>query len=175
MSIKAYKVARVSLALLALAGAGSLAACSTTGTGAMPVASSAFNRADFEWSSAAGQGGINGVVASAQDGVAFSCVASAGLTPATRFTDARMRTLYGATNRAVLPADVVRARTVSDPHEDYREFVRSTACEDNRFTFSGLPDGRYYLIVPVRAGDAPVHVLMQQVQIRGGRTVNLSL
>jgi len=177
MSIKLISAIRPALAMAALAGAGSLAACSSMPTSSVPVAtaSGAFNKADFAWSAGAGQGGIDGKIASAQDNVAFACVGSVGLTPSTPFTDARFRTLYGSTARAQLPADVVRARTVSDPNEDYREYVRSTTCENNSFSFDGLPDGRWYVIAPVRAGSGPVTVIMQQVQIRNGRTVNLSL
>ena len=177
MTIKLFPAIRPALALTILVGAGSLAACSTIPTGGMPVSapSSAFNKADFVWSAGAGQGGIQGRIASVENGTAFNCVGSVGLTPSTRFTDARFQTLYGSTARAQLPADVVRARTVSDPNEDYREFVRSTTCTENSFKFDALPDGRWYVIAPVKAGDGPVVVLMQQVQIRNGRTVNLTL
>lgn len=177
MSYKFISAIRPALTIAALAAAGSLAACSTIPTSVGPVAtgSAAFNKADFAWSAGTGQGGIQGKVNSSQGNVAFSCVGSVGLTPSTRYTDARFQTLYGSTVRAQLPADVVRARTVSDPNEDYREFVRSTTCADNAFKFDGLPDGRWYVIAPVRAGDGPVTVMMQQVQIRNGRTVNLTL
>lgn len=177
MSRTAFQVARKSLTVSAMLGAVALAACSTVpmGSGPAPVASGAFDRADFVWSSAQGRGGIQGQVTSTQDGAAFSCVGSVGLTPATPYTDARFQTLYGSNSRAQLPADVVRARTVPDPSADYRDFVRSTACENNRFGFSNLPDGRWYVIAPVRAGQGSVTVLMQQVHIRNGRTINLSL
>ena len=177
MSRKAFQAARKSLTITVILGAAALAACSTlpAGSGSAPTASGAFNRADFVWSSAQGRGGIQGQVTSAQDGTAFSCVGSVGLTPATPYTDARFQTLYGSTVRAQLPADVVRARTVPDPSADYSDFLRSTACESNRFGFDNLPDGRWYVIAPVRAGQGPVTVLMQQVQIRNGRTINLSL
>ena len=176
MAITAFTKIRPTLAILAVMGTSALAACSTlpTPSPSGPV-SNAFNRADFVWSTAAGRGGIQGVISSSVEGTPLSCVGSVGLTPATRFTDARMQTLYGSTSRARLPADVVRARTVSDPSEDYRDFVRSVACENNRFTFDNLPDGRWYLILPARAGTGPVQVLMQQVQIRNGRSVSLSL
>ncbi|WP_292050581.1 MULTISPECIES: hypothetical protein [unclassified Brevundimonas] len=175
--IKLFSAHRSLVALTILAGTGALAACSTLPTGGVsaPAASAAFSKADFAWSASSGQGGIEGRIGSAQGGNAFACVGSVGLTPATRFTDARMQTLYGSTSRAQLPADVVRARTVSDPNEDYREFVRSTTCANNSFKFEGLPDGRWYVIAPVKAGDGPVIVMMQQVQIRNGRTVNLTL
>jgi len=41
-------------------------------------------------------------------------------------------------------------------------------------TFDGLPDGGWFLIVPVTSGDAPL-VLMQSVQTRGGRIVSVTL
>lgn len=181
MSRKAFQAARQaagkSLTVTALLGTMALAACSTVpvGSGPAPVASGAFDRADFVWSSAQGRGGIQGQVTSTQDGTAFSCIGSVGLTPATPYTDARFQTLYGSNSRAQLPAEVVRARTVPDPSADYSDFLRSTACENNRFDFANLPDGRWYVIAPVRAGQGPVTVLMQQVHIRNGRTINLSL
>ena len=177
MTLKVFSAIRPALALTMLVGAGSLAACSTLPSGGTmtPARSAAFNKADFAWSATPGQGGISGRIASSADGVAFTCVGSVGLTPSTGFTDARFRTLYGSTTRAQLPAEVVRARTVSDPNEDYREFVRSTTCTDNGFAFNGLPDGRWYVIAPVKAGDGPVVVMMQQVHVRGGRTINLTL
>lgn len=176
MPIQATKAARRSLALAAVLGAASLAACSTLPQGGTStVASGAFNRADFVWSQAAGRGSIQGQITSAQESKPFTCVASVGLTPATPYTNARFQTLYGSNSRALLPAEVVRARTVPDPSADYSDFLRSTACEDNRFSFDNLPDGRWYVIVPVRADSGPVHVLMQQVQIRSGRAVSLSL
>lgn len=177
MPFQALKAAPRTLAAVAILGTAGLAACSTVPGqgGPAPMASSAFNRADFQWSAGTGNGSIQGQITSNQDGTAFSCVGSVGLTPATGYTDARFQTLYGSTVRARLPAEVVRARTVSDPTADYNEFVRTTACQNNRFAFSGLPNGRWYVIVPVRAGQGPVHVIMQQVSISNGRAVNLSL
>ena len=176
MSIKVSQTARKTLTLGAIAGAMIVAACSTVPGSVGPSApAGAFNRADFLWSSAEGRGGIQGQVTSTHEGTAFRCVGSVGLTPATPYTNNRIQTLYGSTARAQVPADVVRARTVQDPNADYSDFLRSTSCENNRFSYEGLPDGRWYVIAPVRAGDGPVTVLMQQVQIRGGRTVALSL
>ena len=163
--------------LVALAAAAAaLAACAPTTfpTGAPVGGPAAFNTADFAWSERPGQAAIEGRVTYAQDGKAFACVASAGLTPDTPYTRARFRTLYGSTERAAIPAAVVRARDAGEAGADYRAYVRSERCENGRFRFSGLPDGGWFLIVPVTAGEAPV-VLMRHVDTRGGRVVNVTL
>ena len=160
--------------LVALAAAAAaLAACAPTPApiGAVP---GTFQADDFAWSQRGGQAAIEGRVTYAQDGKAYACVASAGLTPDTPYTRARFRTLYGSTERAALPAAVVRARDAGEAGADYRAYVRSERCDNGRFRFSGLPDGGWFLIVPVTAGEAPV-VLMRHVDTRGGRVVNVTL
>lgn len=167
--------ASIARSLLALAAVGVMAAaCETTGGyGAPPSRSTAFEPSDFAWSTHMGRASIEGVVTYRQQGETYSCTGSAGLTPDTPYTRARFRTLYGSTDRAALPAAVVRARTVSDPNADYRAFVRSVPCQNNRFTFDSLPDGGWFVIAPVSAGGETV-VLMRHVQTRGGR-VSLTL
>ncbi|RZJ05267.1 MAG: hypothetical protein EON89_04330 [Brevundimonas sp.] len=168
--------AAIARSLLAVAAIGVMAAaCETTGGygyGA-PAQPAAFSPEDFAWSTHMGRASIEGAVAYRQDGQAYSCTGSAGLTPDTPYTRARFRTLYGATDRAALPEAVVRARTVADPNADYRAFVRSVPCQNNRFVFSDLPDGGWFVIAPVSAGGERV-VLMRYVQTRGGR-VSLTL
>ena len=158
------------------AAAAALAACAPTmgnASGAY-AAPAAFTVADFAWSARTGTAAIDGRVAFGRDGQAFDCTGSVALTPDTPYTRARIRTLYGSTQRAAVPAAVVRARTVADANSDYRTYVRDTRCENGRFRFDGLPDGGWFLIVPVTSGDAPV-VLMQSVQTRGGRVVSITL
>ena len=59
---------------------------------------------------------------------------------------------------------------------DYRAYVRSETCDGGRFSFSDLPDGGWFLIVPVRAqGDEGPMVLMRHVTTRGGRVVSVTL
>jgi hypothetical protein len=173
MSRRPASIARF---VLALAAVGVMAAaCETTrdyGYGT-PGESSAFRPEDFAWSTHMGRASIEGAVAYRQNGQAYSCTGSAGLTPDTPYTRARFRGLYGATDRAAIPEAVVRARTVADPNADYRAFVRSVPCQNNRFTFSDLPEGGWFVITPVSAGGERV-VLMRYVQTRGGR-VSLTL
>ncbi len=164
---------RRAAAVLAIAALGlAAAACETASPGGYygpPAASSAFDRADFAWSQGMGQGAIEGNVAYRADGQPFACTGSVALTPDTPYTRARFRTLYGSVDRAAVPEAVVRARTVSDPNADYRSFVRSTTCQNGRFAFDGLPDGGWYIIVPVSADGEERIVLMRFVATRGGR------
>lgn len=164
---------RTALALSGLAVVG--AACAPM-DGGMPyplpptnAPSSAFSAGDFAWSTRTGQGGVDGRVIYRSGGQAYDCTGSVALTPDTPYTRARFRTLYGATDQAAIPEAVVRARTVPDPNADYRSFVRSTTCNDGRFAFNGLPDGGWFIIVPVNAGGGDRTVLMRHVNTRPGR------
>ena len=161
------------VALSALAAA--VAACAPVppagGYGPPPTAA-VFNAQDFAWSTRQGQAGIEGRVDYRRDGRAYACTGSAGLTPDTPYTRQRFAALYGSTDRAAVPEAVVRARNVPDPNADYRAYVRSERCENGRFRFSGLPDGGWFVIVPVNAGQDRV-VLMRFVQTRGGRVTQI--
>ena len=135
---------------------------------ASPPSSTAFSAGDFAWSAGSGRGSIDGRVAYSRDGQSFACTGSVALTPDTPYTRARFQTLYGSTERAAVPEAVVRARTVENPSADYRSFVRSTTCQNGRFEFSGLPDGDWFIIMPVSAGGDRI-VLMRRISTRGGR------
>ncbi|MBN9478691.1 MAG: hypothetical protein J0I52_00495 [Bordetella sp.] len=151
-----------------------LSACATTPMGGSAVGPAVFNADDFAWSTRAGQASIEGRVAFVQDGRAFQCVGNVGLIPDARYTRARIDRLYGASDRAAVPAAVVRARSAGEQGADYRSYERAEPCAGGSFRFSGLPDGGWFLIAPVKAGD-DVMVLMRRVQTRGGRTVNVTL
>jgi hypothetical protein len=105
------------------------------------------------------------------DDRAYTCAGSVGLTPETAWTRQRFATLYGSTERAALPAAVVRQRAVGEASADYRGFVRNQTCDaDGFFRFTGLPDGSWFVIVPATpvGGGDPV-VLMRRVVTSGGR------
>jgi hypothetical protein len=162
--------------ILAAALAAVLAACAPVPSGmgyAGPAMSTTFSAEDFAWSTMQGQASIEGRIDFTLEGVRHDCVSSVGLTPDTPYTRARFATLYGSTNRAAVPASIVRARTVDDANADYRGYVRSASCDGNRFSFTGLPDGSWFVIAPVRAGQEPPIVLMRRVQTRGGRIIQL--
>lgn len=161
--------------LLAAALAAGAAACAPMpppgGYGPPPTAA-VFNAQDFAWSTRGGQSAVEGRVDYRREGRAFACTGSAGLTPDTPYTRQRFAALYGSTERAAVPEAVVRARNVPDPNADYRAYVRSEPCQNGRFRFAGLPDGGWFVIVPVSA-DSDRVVLMQHVVTRGGRTTQV--
>lgn len=170
---------RSSLSVLTLAAVAVMgAACAPTAMNTLPPPppppTSAYSAAAFGWSAQTGQAGIEGRVAFRRDNTAYACTGSVALTPDTPYTRARFATLYGSTTQAAVPEAVVRARTVSDPNADYRSFVRSSTCADGRFTFSGLPDGSWFIIAPVSAGGDRI-VLMRRVETRGGRLLTVTL
>ena len=169
-------IARSLVTLAAVTAAGAvLAGCETVPMGPSgPAGPAAFRADDFAWSTAQGRAAIEGRVDYRRDGQAFSCTGSVALTPDTPYTRARFNTLYGSMTRAAVPEAVVRARTVADPNADYRSYVRSSTCSGGRFSFTGLPDGGWFLIAPVSAGGDRI-VLMQRVETRGGRIVTITL
>lgn len=160
--------------IAALMGAAALSACATSPMGGATTGPAVFSADDFAWSTRAGQAAINGRVAFSQDGRAFDCAGSVGLIPDTPYTRARMQRLYGSTQQAAVPAAVVRARSAGEQGADYRSYERSDACAAGAFGFDALPDGGWFLIAPVKAGDDVV-VLMRRVQTRGGRAVSVTL
>lgn len=169
-------------ALPALAFAAlTLAACASTGPSGMgPGGVATFHPGDFAWSQSNGRGRIDGRLMYRQGPTRFTC-AGAGvvLTPETPWTRRRMSILYTSADFAALPADEVRARTPSAPNADYSAFVRTTTCDAaNRFAFSGLPDGAWYVIAvakPAAGGNASTMAIMRRVEIHNGRAVAIDL
>ena len=158
----------------AIAASAALSACAT---GPEPMSTVAvFDAAGFAWSTVPGDNAVSGRVAYAGGGRSWSCAGSVGLTPETPWTRQRFQTLYGSTQRAAIPAAIVRARSVTEASADYQAFVRSTSCDGaGRFSFEGLPAGNWFVIAPVTdGGDEPV-VLMRRVTTRGGQTTDVTL
>lgn len=174
MTSSSRSLARSSALVAAVIGGLTLTACATTPMGGSAIGPAVFDADDFAWSTRTGQAAVEGRVAFVQDGRAFDCAGNVGLIPDTRYTRARIDRLYGAADRAAVPAAVVRARSAGEQGADYRSYERAQACTDNGFRFSDLPDGGWFLIAPVKADD-DVMVLMRRVQTRGGRTVNVTL
>lgn len=167
------------LVLTSVAAALALTGLSACASMAPPPAGSTalvFSAADFAWSAVPGTSGIDARVAYRAEGRSWRCAGSVGLTPETPWTRQRFLTLYGSTERAALPAAVVRARSVSEASDDYRAYVRNTTCDEaGRLNFSQLPDGAWFLIAPVTADGAEPVVLMRRVTTRGGRVTSVTL
>lgn len=161
------------IASAALAAAG-LSACGSTPAPGPTVA--VFDATAFAWSTVPGEASINGQVAYAGGGRRWACAGSVGLTPETPWTRQRFQTLYASTERAAVPAAVVRARSVAEASADYQTFVRSTTCDGaGRFSFDGLPPGSWFVIAPVTLdGQDPV-VLMRRIETRPGSATTVTL
>ena len=146
-----------------------------------PLSSATVRAEDFAWSTAEGANTITGAVAHRTRAGAWTCAGgSVGLTPETDYSRRRVEALYGSTRRAVLPVQLVRSRAVEEAAEDYSRYVRTVRCDsEGRFTFTGLPDGAWYVIAQAKPGPgaAPEDALavMQRVETRGGRTAVLKL
>ena len=166
-----------------------LAGCASTGGGggakpsapsAAPAASAAFRTTDFAWSKAPGKGAIDGQLAYSPKGVAYGCAGSTVvLTPETPWVRSRMMVLYQSTDVARLPAAEVRGRTPPERSQDYSSFVRRTTCDaTNRFSFTGLPDGAWFVITVAKAvnpAQGQDIAIMRRVTIKNGGTAQARL
>jgi hypothetical protein len=148
---------------------------------AATAASAAFRAADFAWSQAPGKGGIDGQLTYGAAGQAFTCAGSAVvLTPETSWVKRRMTILYNSDQAAALPAAEVRGRTPPERSQDYSAFVRRATCDaQSHFTFSGLPDGAWFVITvakPVTPGAPGRDVaIMRRVVLRNGQVAKVKL
>jgi len=159
--------------LLACAG---LAACETTGGGGptmppVPPPSNEFRAQDFAWSTVPGQNRVDGALVMRVGQTRYTCTGSTViLMPETPWTHRRVEVLYGSATSATVPVETVRARTPPSPPE-FGRYVRSSACVADRFTFTALADGAWYIITlarPPMPGGQQVAV-MRRVETRGGR------
>jgi len=179
--------------MLILAAAALLVSACTTGMGSgmrppgpprppreAPPSATVFRPSDFSWSAVPGKNRIDGRLAYARPGTRYTC-AGAGviLTPETLWTRRRMTLLYNSSATAALPVDEVRARTPSTPGEDYSAFLKRTTCDAyDRFSFTGLPDGAWFVITlarPAGGGVGPNIAIMRRVETHRGKPITLEL
>jgi hypothetical protein len=137
-----------------------------------------FRESDFAWSRASGPGGIDGILTFRDGSTRYSCRGrDVILIPETPWVRRRMYILYGSIDGAVVPADIVRARTPQTTSGDYASYARKTTCDgSNKFGFQGLADGAWYVITLARPddGSAGAMAVMRRVEIHGApRPVNL--
>jgi hypothetical protein len=170
--------------LVIAASAAALAACNSTSIGppappiGPPPSASDFRAQDFAWSTVPGSGTITGALTYKVGGTRYTCQGGdVVLTPETLWSRHRMTVLYGSPINAAVPVSTVRARTPPAPGE-FGSLVRHAKCDaSNKFSFSGLPDGGWFVITLAKpaAGDGEPVAVMRRVETRGGvRTVVLN-
>ena len=177
---------RIPAVVVALVSGAVLSACAPTAgfgpsLGGPGGSAPPFRADDFAWSTGMGGNGLTGRVTYRAGTARYTCAGSSViLTPETPWTRQRILALYRSTERAALPADEVRARTQATPAAvDYSDYVRRTTCDANdRYSFSGLPNGAWYVITIARPAADPNGAsvaLMRRAITRGGRVAALDL
>jgi hypothetical protein len=145
-----------------------------------PPGDAGFSADDFAWSKVPGRNALLGRLTFKQAGVPYSCAgATVVLTPETPWSRRRMLVLYKSDVRSALPADEVRARTPQAPPGDSGPFIKRTTCDAaNQFSYTGLPDGAWYVVTiakPAPGAAGGSMAFMRRVTTRGGRATPFDL
>lgn len=139
-----------------------------------------FRAGEFAWSAIPGTNRIEGRLVYRMGPTSYTCSgdrAGVVLMPETPWSRDRMMTLYRSSLGAIYPAEEVRERTPPAP-QGLGPFIRSAPCDSqNRFVFSGLPDGSWFIISVARpsAGPGQEMAIMRRVTTRGGRATVVDL
>jgi len=143
-----------------------------------PDEDATFRAGDFAWSQAPGRNKLAGSLSHA-GAQRYTCAgATVILTPETPWARRRMQVLYKSDLRAALPADDVRSRTAQAPPGDSNPYVKRAACDAaDRFSFTNLPDGAWYVVTIAKpvGGGGPSLAVMRRVTTRGGRVTAFEL
>lgn len=140
-----------------------------------------FSAAEVAWSQGEGTNRISGEARIERKGETFHCGAyTALLTPDSPYARERMMRLYGSTVQGVRRADAP-AMCLAPDYPAYRQTQRTSDCDDDgRFTFHHVPDGTYYVVVPVvwqyKLGESyNGGSYMKRVTVGGGSRTAISL
>jgi hypothetical protein len=144
-----------------------------------PSDEAVFRAGDFAWSMQPGRNGLSGTL-SHGGAIRYTCAgATVVMTPETPWARRRMAVLYKSDQHAALPTDDVRSRQNQAPPGDSNPYVKRTTCDaGDHFTFSGLPDGAWYIVTlakPLGAANAPTLAVMRRVTTRGGKVTVFEL
>jgi hypothetical protein len=144
-----------------------------------PTADNQFRASDFAWSKAPGRNALVGQVTYRAGSTRYGCGGSpVVLTPETPWSRKRIGVLYLSTERAALPIEDVRGRSDAAPPGNSEPYVRKVTCDAaSHFSFSGLPDGAWFVVVPAKpvGGGGPTLALMRRVVTHGGRVTAFDL
>ena len=132
-----------------------------------PPSNGGFRDSDFGWSTAPGTGEIVGALAYKGAAAHYTCQ-DVVLTPETPWSRARMRMLYLSATASAVPVEDVRNRTPAESN-NYAKYARRAECNaTGHFSFSGLPDGAWYVItVAAPVGGGPRMAVMRHVETNG--------
>jgi hypothetical protein len=132
-----------------------------------PQSSGGFRDSDFAWSTGPGAGQIVGVMAYKGAAAHYTCQ-DVVLTPETPWSRNRMRMLYLSSTASAVPVEDVRARTPAESN-NYARYARRAECNPaGHFSFTGLPDGAWYVItVAAPVGGGARVAVMRRVETHG--------
>jgi hypothetical protein len=150
---------------------------------------SRFDPEEIAWANRRGNNKIAGTaLLRTVGGEVRTCAAyPATLTPASGYAAERMNYLYGNTRKGYNPIDggknVVFVHACAECASDEKEYVRTTRetiCDaQGKFEFEDIPNGVYFLTVPVVWQVTPYSreggYLMQRVRVEAGRTEKVVL
>lgn len=174
-----------------IAGAAGAAALLTLGACAStpPIQlQNTFKQSDFAWAKAAGNNTITGsAVLRTVGGEVRSCGGfEVDLIPAVQYSAERMAHLYGNAQRGYQPVPTLFQSTVTFANDpiDYQLVGRKSACDaQGNFEFRDLPDGGYFVVVPIvwsvptgaYSSEPQGGRLMRRVDVAGGKTERVVL
>jgi hypothetical protein len=136
---------------------------------------------EFAWSTLRGANDLTVVIAyHPAAGQEWTCSGlTEALMPETSYSRGRIVKLYGSSERALHTTAEVRERSAANPGADYGQYVKTAVCNGrDSFTLPDLPDGAYFIIArvkPVRPAGASEMVIMQRVELAGGKAVRITL
>lgn len=146
-----------------------------------PASFPTFDPKEVAWSEGKGPNHITGTaVLKLPDGQTRTCRPYTVIaTPDSELARARLTALYGTTGRGHRDANAPQVCLPSDPA--YAQTQRTASCDDQgRFRFDHLPDGTWYIAVPVvwqnKVGE-PFHggTFLERVTLEGGETKQVTL
>lgn len=145
------------------------------------VLKSGFDVRDMAWAQGQGTNTIRGEAVLTSKKETHNCsVYTAVATPDSAHARERLQILYGSTERGVRSANTPGVCLAPD-YPAYRQLQRTADCdEQGRFLFNDLPDGVWYIAVPViwqsKLGQ-PFEggTFMKRVAVSGGTRTDITL
>ena len=160
---------------LALAVAG----CEQSGPPQVSALSRPIGPSELDWARRSGENTVTGTALIKAGDVRHTCAGQpANLIPDSAYARARMTAIFGNATRGMRAASL-GAQKFENDDPLYVSTLRRTSCDPSGgFSFSRVPDGIWYVTSSVKwqgASQVEGGSMMQRVDLRGGRQVNVSL